>query len=319
MKATFWGTRGSIPTPLTFGECRAKAKRLLMNARNVDLSDEAAVESYLRSRPLPEAMTFGGNTPCVEVVEDSSRLILDCGSGMHTLGRHMIASGFSAGEEIHILQTHTHWDHIMGFPFFAPAYTKGTTIHIHGVHPHLEERFAQQMDLIHFPITMDDMAADIVFHQVEKDVTTNLGPFTIRNKALFHPGGSYSYRIEAGGKTLVFATDGEYKEPTEEIYRPFIEYYRGADVLIFDAMYSTLEKTIERENYGHSTPVIGLRLALSAGVKTLVLFHHDPECNDAQIAQSFYEAKEFLEIRGKSISEKPLELITAFDGLMIDV
>ncbi len=319
MKVTFWGTRGSIPSPLDHGEFRAKAKRLLMNARDVDLSDEPAVDEYLRTRAIPESMTFGGNTPCVEVIEGGDRLILDCGSGMPPLGRNMFATGFAPGDEVHILQTHTHWDHMMGFPFFGPAFTKGTTIHIHGVHPNLEERFAQQMDLIHFPITMAEMAADIVFHQIKKDGLTAIGPFSITNKALHHPGGSYSYRIETGGRSLVLATDGEYKEPTEEIYRPFIEFYRDADVLIFDAMYSTLEKTIEKENYGHSTPVIGIRLALSAGVKTLVLFHHDPECNDSQIAQSYYEALEFLKIRGKSLSEKPLDLITSYDGLMIEV
>lgn len=319
MKVTFWGTRGSLPTPMSTEDCRVKIKRLLMNAVNVDLSDETAVEVYLNLRPFPEAMTFGGNTPCVEVCEGSYQLILDCGSGMHTLGRHMVKAGFVSGQRIDILQTHTHWDHMMGFPFFAPAFTRNTEIHIHGIHPNLKERFDQQMDLIHFPITMNDMGAKINFHQYESEKEFILGPFTITSKGLHHPGGSYSYRISAGGKTLVHATDGEYKEPKEKVYKPYIDYFRGADMLIFDAMYATLEKTIEKENFGHSTPVIGIVLALSAGVKKLVLFHHDPECDDAQIAHSYLEAKQYLESHGKTISDNPLELITSYDGLVLEV
>ena len=120
-------------------------------------------------------------------------------------------------------------------------------------------------------------------------------------------------------KTMVYATDGEYLEPTDEIYLPYIEFFDKADLLIFDAMYSTLEKVIERENFGHSTPLIGIGLAMSAGVKKLVLFHHDPESNDSQIARAFFEAKEYLDTRGKAISDSPLELIVSYDGLVIEI
>jgi len=319
MKITFWGTRGSIPTPMTAEEFRVKAKRLLMNAGEVDLNDESAVDKYLDSRPVPEAMTFGGNTPCVEITEGDSRLILDCGSGMFTLGRHLMSSGFVSGQRIDILQTHTHWDHMMGFPFFAPAYTPDTEIHIHGVHPGLKERFDQQMDLVHFPITIEDMAARIEFHELESGKEIELGPFSIRNKILHHPGGSYSYRISAGGSSIVYATDGEYKSPTEEYLLPFINFFKKADILIFDSMYSTIEKVIEKENYGHSAPMIGIDLALRAEVAKIVLFHHDPECNDIQIARSYERARTYLETRLRSLSSTFLELVAAYDGLELFV
>lgn len=319
MKVTFWGTRGSIPSPMATEEFHIKAKRLLMNAKDVDINNEAAVDDYLESRPLPDSMTFGGNTPCVEVTEGEHQLILDCGSGMAPLGRQMMKTGFTPGQRIDILQSHTHWDHMMGFPFFIPAYIKGAEVHIHGVHPDLKKRFEYQMNLIHFPITMDYMASTITFHQREAGEEFVLGPFTIINKGLHHPGGSYTYRISAGGKTMVYATDGEYLEPTDDVYLPYIEFFDKSDLLIFDAMYATLEKVIERENYGHSTPLIGIGLALSAGVKKLVLFHHDPESNDSQIAHSFFEAKEYLDTNGKAISDSPLELIISYDGLVIEV
>jgi len=319
MRVVFWGTRGSIPNPLTSNEFRAKVKHLLMSARNVDINDEAAVDNYLDTRQFPEAMTFGGNTPCVEVSEGNQHLILDCGSGLCPLGRQMMKRGLGTDKRINILQTHTHWDHVMGFPFFAPAFVKDASIHIYGIHPDLKERFDQQMDRIHFPITMAEMGAEIIFHQLKSEEEFTLGPFTISSKGLHHPGGSYSYRISSGGKSVVYATDGEYKEPTDEVYSPFINFFKNADILIFDAMYITLEKTIERKNYGHSTAVIGIGIALKARVGSLVLFHHDPECNDDLIARSYSEAQKYLETRGKTISNHSLKLITSYDGLTINV
>ena len=317
MRVTFWGTRGSLPTPMNAHEFKIKAKRLLMNARDIDLSDESAVDNYLDNIEVPHAMTFGGNTPCVEVSEGNEQLILDCGSGLQALGHYMMNSGFKKGERINILQTHTHWDHIMGFPFFSPALSGEADIHIYGVHPNLKERFEQQMDRIHFPITMDEMGADITFHHINSREQISLGCFTITNIGLHHPGGSYSYRIDNGTKSVIFATDGEYNDMNG--ITPYIDFYRDADVLIFDAMYVSLEKTIEKENYGHSTAVIGIGIALSAHIGTLVLFHHDPDSSDDRIARSYSEAKQYLETRGKEISGHSLNLITSYDGLVIDV
>lgn len=319
MKVTFWGTRGSLPTPLTAEEFYIKVKRLLMKARYIDLSNEMAVDTFLMSRPIPEAMTFGGNTPCVEMTEGDGRVVIDCGSGLGPLGRAMMESDFKPGGRVDILQTHTHWDHMIGFPFFAPAYTKGSEIHIHGIHPELKKRFEQQMDLVHFPITIDDMAATIIFHQHKVGEEFLVGPFSVTSKGLHHPGGSYSYRIESGGKSVVFASDGEYKESNDGYLQPYVDFYRNADVLIFDSMYATLEKVIEKENFGHSTPVIGIGIALKAGVKTLVLYHHDPECNDAQIAQSYFDAKVFLNAQEEIVGENPLSIVASFDGLVMDI
>ena len=319
MRITFWGTRGSIPTPMTADEFRVKVKRLFLNAHNIDLTNEAAVDSYLDNRALPDAMTFGGNTPCIEITEGAHRIIIDCGSGLHLLGRQMVKAGLIKGQRIDILQSHTHWDHLIGFPFFAPAYIQGNEIHVYGVHSNLKERFEQQMDLIHFPITMDDMAARITFHQLNSGESFTLGPFTVVNKALHHPGASYSYRISCGEKTVVYATDGEYKEPTDDVYVPYINFFKNADVLIFDAMYATLEQTVEKENYGHSTGIIGAGIALNACVKTLVLFHHDPESSDIQIAQSFNEVKQYLGTLMSSTTDCPLNLIISYDGLVIDI
>ncbi|MDP2981816.1 MAG: MBL fold metallo-hydrolase [Candidatus Latescibacter sp.] len=319
MKVTFWGTRGSLPSPMNAAEFRSKVKYLLMNARTVDLTSETAVETYLDNIPFPRAMTFGGNTPCVEVSEGKERLILDCGTGLRPLGNLIMQEGFPPGSRIDILQTHTHWDHIMGFPFFEPALSGKAEIHIHGVHPNLRQRFTAQMDRIHFPITLEEMGSAIFFHEIGSEEEITIGPFSIRNKGLHHPGGSYAYRISAGGKNVVFATDSEYTHPGNAGYAPYVEFYRDADILIFDAMYATLEQTVEKANYGHSTAVIGVDIALSAQVKTLILFHHSPEFNDDQIAESYFNAQKYLDTRKAQFPESDLNLLTSFDGMVIDV
>ena len=318
MKIKFWGTRGSLPRPLTAAEFRAKARNLLLGARDIDLSDEAAVDAFLDSRPMPDALTFGGNTPCVEITHGSERIICDCGSALRDLGA-AIKDEFTSGGEITFLQTHTHWDHMMGFPFFVPAYMKGVEIHIYGVHPKLRERFEQQMDTVHFPITMDDMASTSTFHQIHEGDQLSLGPFAITSKGLHHPGGSYSYKFQAGGRTVVYATDGEYKDGADDPYKPYVDFFQGADVLIFDAMYANIEKTIEKENYGHSTAVIGIELALRAGVKTLVLFHHDTESSDEQIARSCSEAVKLLDSCVAPGDGPGLEVIASYDGFELEV
>ncbi len=299
-------------------EFRFKAKKLLQNAQDVDLSNEKAVDAYLNKNSMPDKITFGGNTPCVEITEGDAHIILDCGSGMRELGGDMMKRGFEPGGRIDILQTHTHWDHIMGFPFFAPAFTNGTDIHIHGLHPNLKKRFEQQMDHIHFPITMDEMKSTITFHRLKHDEAFELGPFKITNKALHHPGGSYSYRITNGDKSVVFATDGEYINLNEE-FETYIDFYRDADVLIFDAMYATLEKTIERENFGHSTPVIGINIALTSNIKNLFLFHHDPESDDKHVYEAYEQACKFLESEKKHFPDSTLKLMIAYDTLSFDV
>lgn len=309
MKVTFWGTRGSLPRPLTAAELRDKAERLLAAAR-----ESGQLETIPADCPLPGILTFGGNTPCVEVEHDGARIICDCGTGLRDLGL-AIGNTVRPGDEFFIFQTHTHWDHIMGFPFFGPAYVRGVRIHVYGVHPGLRERFETQMDRIHFPITLDEMSADIVFHQLQPAEETVVGPFTVTSKGLHHPGGSYAYRITAGGRTFVFATDGEYKDPMEEVFPPFVEFFRGADTLVFDAMYASIEKTIEKENFGHSTAVIGIELARRAGVKRLVLFHHDHEAGDDQIAHAYNEAIAYLYCTGNTA----LELAISWDGLVLDI
>ena len=118
---------------------------------------------------------------------------------------------------------------------------------------------------------------------------------------------------------MVFATDGEYNDPNNEGLDGYVNFFRDSDVLIFDAMYATLEQTVEKENFGHSTAVIGVDLALSASVRKLVLFHHDPESDDTQIAKSYLDAQNYLQSREKEFPGNRLSIVTSYDGLVLDV
>jgi phosphoribosyl 1,2-cyclic phosphodiesterase len=319
MRVTFWGTRGSLPAPMNAAGFRNKIKNLFLHARPEDLASECAVDAYL-DRSIPsDAMTFGGNTPCVEITEGDQRIILDCGSGLRELGHRIMEESHNSPGRIDILQTHTHWDHIMGFPFFAPALHDCSEIHVHGVHPGLRQRFEAQMDRIHFPVTLDDLGSPVEFHRLNELRELFLGPFHIRNKGLHHPGGSYAYRVSIGDKSVVFATDGEYHDRTDNGFAPYVEFYREADLLIFDAMYSTLEQTIVKADYGHSTAVIGVELALRAGVKTLALFHHDPESDDAEIADSCRRALEYHMIRKSEFPDSDLRIVSSYDGMIFEI
>jgi phosphoribosyl 1,2-cyclic phosphodiesterase len=300
-------------------EFRKKVRLLLRDACSSRLKDEEAVDEYLDTAALPGAMTFGGNTPCVEVSSGVDRLVFDCGTGIRELGWNILSRDNDHDRRINIFQSHTHWDHIMGFPFLAPALSGGYSVHIYGLHPDLRGRFEAQMDRIHFPITLEEMRSEICFHQIGSGETVALGPFRIGNMGLHHPGGSWAYRISAGGKNIVFATDGEYRDRTDAGLAPFIDFYRNADLLIFDAMYPTLEQTIEKEDYGHSTAVIGVDLALRAGVKTLALFHHDPESDDCQIAGTLLRAREYLGSIRERFPESGLQIVAAYDGMVIEV
>lgn len=232
------------------------------------------------SVPAPGAATrrYGGNTPCVEVRAGSRRIILDAGSGIRALGEHLRDSDRPV--EADILLSHYHYDHLQGLPFFAPLAEPQNRFVFHG--PRREGRSVQdvlegQMMPPYFPVTLDEVArAAIEFRSIEPGEPFAIGPVQITSAELDHPGGNLGYRLEYGGRALVYATDVEHTETPAE---GLVDLARGADVLLHDAMYTAPEYE-QRRGWGHSTWSGALATAEAARVKKLVLFHHDPERND---------------------------------------
>lgn len=316
MEITFWGVRGSIPSPLSPQQTQEKIVQALCGATEVDLSDHHAVEDYVARLPFYQQSTFGGNTACVEVCVNDERLILDAGSGIRKLGLNLMSTTpMGQGHGVaHVLLSHTHWDHIMGFPFFAPAYVPGNKVIFYGGHEHLEERLRIQQHTEHFPVALSSMDAEFQFVRLETDRTHAIGPFTVRLLNQFHPGISYGYRIEAEGRSLVYTTDSEYPHhPHPDHMAKCLRFFQEADLLVFDAQYSPLE-TVEKKDWGHSSPLIGVDMAEQAEVKRLILFHHDPEADDKTVQRALDRAVQY---QRQIAPASELNILTAYEGLKI--
>ncbi len=247
MKVVFYGTRGSIPV---------------------------AESDYVQ---------FGGNTSCILITFKNGRIaILDAGTGIRKLGLDFTARSIEQYDNIFVGLSHTHWDHIQGFPFFKPAYDprRRFTISIHQegrIANDLESVFATQMQRDYFPVSLDKMGATLSFWQADiTDYPTPSGVNAIASKHN-HPGNAYTYRIREGQTTLVYCTDVEHIRCIDP---RVVALARNADLLIHDAQY-TPEELKDKKGWGHSSWEQAVEVAVEAGVKKLALFHHDPEHNDA--------------------------------------
>lgn len=245
--------------------------------------------------PGPATSEVGGNTSCVEVRAGATTLVLDAGTGLRNLGDALLQQGRS---NVHLLLSHLHWDHIQGLPFFVPAYLPGTHLDVYGPTDlaELAATLAAQMRPPTFPVRFEDLRSSIALHRAVPGRATILGEARVLAEPLNHPGGVLGYRIEHGGRSVVYATDTEH-EPESDAR--LIELARGADLLIYDSMYTPEEYRGEtgppKTGWGHSTFRDGARIAREAGVGTLVLFHHDPSRSDADVRALLQRAREEFE------------------------
>ncbi len=316
MKVKFWGTRGSIPCSTSRDEDFQRILHILEYAEEHPQLLREGAEKLYEKLPGYLQRNHGGNTACVEVTSGRDRIILDAGTGIRNLGNALAGkeSICSDGLSIHILFSHTHWDHINGLPFFIPLYLKQSEIHIYGGHDNLEKRFKLQHNHYNFPVDFDELRSRIRFHKIEEGKTTTINNFNVQLIRQNHPGGSFGYRIENNGKCLVYSTDAEYQDESDKGLSPIVHLARNADMLIFDSMYS-FHETIEKVDWGHSSSRVAINIADKANVKRLALFHHDPEHNDFNLDKIY---KETLALRNEVLGENNnLDIINAYDDLEV--
>jgi phosphoribosyl 1,2-cyclic phosphodiesterase len=233
--------------------------------------------------PGPDTVRYGGNTACLEVMCGGQRLILDAGTGLRELGASMNGRG---GLSAHIFLTHTHIDHISGFPFFRPAYNANNRFelwagHLGGEPGALQAVLKGLMKAPIFPVPLDIMEACIAFHDFAAGQVIEVVPgVVLRTAALNHPNGATGYRIEHAGKAVCYVTDTEHREG--ELDQTILELIRGAEIVIYDATYTEAEYPTYR-GWGHSTWNEGVRLCRAAGAGRLIAFHHDPDHDDAAL------------------------------------
>jgi len=224
-------------------------------------------------------MAYGGNTSCLEVTAAGQRVILDAGTGIRELGQSLERDG---AREFQLLLTHTHWDHINGFPFFVPAFRPGRSLHIRAGHLSdyggVRSVFAGQMMQPMFPVPLDSMESHLDFQDFRAGESFDLeGGISVRTAPLNHPNGATGYRLEHGGRSLCYVTDTEHVPGKPD--RNVLGLIEGADLVIYDSTY-TDEEFPDRIGWGHSTWQEGIRLCREAGAKRLAIFHHDPDHDD---------------------------------------
>ena len=315
MKVKLWGVRGSYPTPLNTESVEEKIVKALTIARPGDISSEESVRTFVKTLPLSIRGTYGGNTTCMEVRTSTGELIIiDCGSGLVNLGKDMMRGDFGKGKgAANIFLTHTHWDHIHGIPFFTPVYIKGNRFNFYSPIPDLKERIDYQQVDTHFPITFDNMQATKRFFTVKQDENFYINDVKIYVKSMPHPGGAYGIRIEDGDGVFVYTSDCEFSINEMDDIQTYDNFFRNADVLIFDAQYTFHESIIDKITWGHSSASIAIDIAAKYDVKRLVLFHHDPNYSDEKLNSVISNARSYMHVN-KKVGDK-LELDLAYEGM----
>lgn len=244
--------------------------------------------------PSPNHVIYGGNTSCVEAIAGDRHIILDAGTGIRNLGQRVIQEGIQSSV---LLLTHTHWDHINGFPFFAPLFQKNRTFDIYAGHLSdtggVQSVLASSMSNPMFPVPLEALKATLSFHDFRGGETIELDPAVrIRTAPLNHPNGATGYRIEYDGHAVCYVTDTEHvpEQPDEKV----LALIDGADLVIYDCTYTDAEFPAHI-GWGHSTWQEGVRLCKQANVKRLAIFHHDPDHDDAFMAELEDEARRMWE------------------------
>jgi phosphoribosyl 1,2-cyclic phosphodiesterase len=317
MRIRFWGTRGSLPVALTAAAVREKLVIALRGASGRTFANDRELDEYIDGLGMHVAGTYGGHTSCVQLEPGGTDYVLcDLGSGARPFAQQAMARHGATPQTYHIFMSHMHWDHIMGLPFFTPAYIPGNRLFIYGGHPGLEAALRRQHGAPSFPVDFSALAATIEFITLQPEVDHQVAGMTVRTLLQRHAGDSFGYRFSANGKSVVYTTDSEHKlaDPAETMR--FVEFFRDADVVIFDAMYSLADAISVKADWGHSSNIVGVELCHLAHARQLCMYHHEPALGDEAISRVLAETRRFEQI---TRTGDPLIVTTAYDGMEIDL
>lgn len=324
MKIKLWGTRGSLPRPTTESEMSGIVGDIIQEAEKTGISTISELKEALKKNTIRTPLVFGGHTTCTEITHGKHSFLVDMGTGLTDAGAHAMTKGQS---EFIIFQTHLHWDHIMGLPFFIPTYMPSTKIIIYHVHPIAPEYIKIQFNGINFPVKWEQLGAVIEFRQLKLYETVSFdGGITVSPFKLDHPGGAFGYRFEANGQSIAIGADGEYKRLTPDDLGNDLKYFQNLDLLTFDAQYE-MNELANRFDWGHCTPTIGIDLALREGIRNLIFIHHDPRASEKKVFNMLEISKKHLKQQlpaYKEFWEKLNQpdgpnLYSGYDGLELDL
>jgi len=318
MLIDLWGVRGSISAPTGNVEYRLKLREILHLGVQAGIKDTEDIEAFIEKLPENLQYNYGGNTTCAAVTSSTGNMyILDCGTGIRTLGDILMKGPAGKGKaEIHIFVTHTHWDHIQGIPFFKPLYIPGNIIHFHSGIKDLAERLSYQQTERFFPKEFTAMEATKKFHLMEEfnPISPEKG-VEVSCLRMKHPGGSMAYRFTENGKRFVFATDAEFTADYLETFTPEQNaFFSDADLLVIDSQY-TLDEAFKKFDWGHTSYTMAINCAMKWRTKRLVLTHHEPAYFDEKLFTIKTNAVEHRNAMDDTVPE----IIMGREGLSIEV
>lgn len=320
MLVRFWGTRGSLPVALTADAVRRKIANALLAADGRKFADRIEAESFVEQElSFAAGANYGGATSCVELeAGDGSYFICDMGSGLRQFGLDSMWRNASGQKKVYnFFLSHLHWDHIMGFPFFVPAFDPGAVIRIHAGHEDAEQALRRQQEEISFPVPFDWLRANIEFVRLTPGETHEVDGVRVDTILQNHSHGSYGYRFTDGdGRSAIYSTDSEHKLENMAVESAFIDFFREADLVICDTMYSLADSVSMKEDWGHSSNLVAVDLCHEARAKCLALFHHEPTYDDEAIQRMHEESIRYEQLTRQG---PPLDVICAYDGLEVQV
>lgn len=265
--------------------------------------------------------SYGGNTMCTEVRYKEKSFFVDMGTGIRSA---MTEASKLGKREFHIFQTHMHWDHIMGFPYCIPIYSEGNKFFIYHVHKNAPEYLRINFNGVNFPLKWDQLSADIEFVQLKLYESVKFDDMSVTPFVLDHPGGSFGYNFKANNKSFSIGVDGEFQRSSRDELGKDLPFYKDLDLLIFDSQYE-IDELASRHDWGHSSPNIGVEIALRENIKNVVFTHHDPWGDEERLARMLKTAKVYRDKKLVSFKDEWKQQPTgpnlqmAYDGLTIQL
>ncbi len=321
MQVRFWGTRGSLPVAPKAQTIATKVADALLAARGKSFADKAAALAFVEHElPFAVGQTYGGATSCVEIdLGEGAFIICDMGSGLREMALDSLRriAQDNRPKEWHFFLSHLHWDHIMGFPFFVPAFMEGAKVIIHAGHADAEAALRRQQEEISFPVPFDWLKADFEFRTLEPGQDYRIGRVSVSLMLQHHSHDSYGFRFtDMAGKSAIYSTDSEHKLDHMEGEADIVAFFKDADLVVCDTMYSLADCVSMKQDWGHSSNIVAVDLCQEAGARRLALFHHEPASSDADIARMHAETLRYAELTG---ANSMLEIICSYDGLCVNL
>ena len=309
MHIKFWGVRGSILHSLDTIAWVAHFEKMMADFFKEGFSGASDIKKFIQSKAPAQIGGFGTATTCVEISDNGKSLIIDGGSGLKSISdQNANASG-----EYHILISHFHFDHIMGLPFFLPHFRPDSKINYYSVHPETEDVIRRLFQKPTFPVTFENLSADIRFHQLKPYEINDVNGFKVTPYQTDHPDLCYGFKIEKNQKVYAHAVDNEAIRKTRAELGKDAGLYENVDLVYFDAQYNEDDMKLKK-GWGHGTSDRGFEICANFSIKQILFAHHDPAFS---ISDSWNQKESTQKIYQEKYSDLNLNWDYAFEGQTI--